>query len=32
MALYTHKPILLRHSLVIPKRPVERFEGLAVIE
>lgn len=28
MALYTHKPIVPGHMLVIPKRHVERFEGL----
>jgi len=28
LALYTHKPIFPGHCLVIPKRHVERFEGL----
>lgn len=29
MVLYTHKPIFPGHCLVIPKRHVERFEGLS---
>lgn len=28
MALYTHKPVLPGHVLIIPKRHVERFEFL----
>jgi len=28
MALYSHKPIMPGHCLIIPKRHVERFEGL----
>ena len=28
LALYTHKPILQGHCLIIPKRHVERFEML----
>lgn len=29
LALYTHKPILAGHCLIIPKRHVERFESLS---
>jgi hypothetical protein len=29
LALYTHKPILPGHCLIIPKRHVERFEMLS---
>ncbi|WP_059358705.1 HIT family protein [Parachlamydia acanthamoebae] len=32
IALYTHKPVLPGHSLVIPKRHVERFEYLSAAE
>lgn len=32
LALYTHKPILAGHSLVVPKRHVERFEMLSEAE
>src|SRR5690349_17595131 len=32
LALYTHKPILPGHCLVIPKRHVERFEMLTDAE
>jgi len=32
LALYTHKPILPGHCLVIPKRHVERFEMLTEAE
>lgn len=32
LALYTHKPILPGHCLVIPKRHVERFEHLTDLE
>ncbi|MDR2539134.1 MAG: HIT family protein [Chlamydiales bacterium] len=29
LALYTHKPIFPGHCLIIPRRHVERFEGLS---
>lgn len=32
LVLYTHKPILPGHSLIIPKKHVERFEMLSEIE
>lgn len=32
MALYTHKPVLRGHCLIIPKRHVERFEMLTQAE
>lgn len=32
LALYTHKPVLPGHCLVIPKRHVERFENLTEAE
>lgn len=32
VALYTHKPVLPGHCLVIPKRHVERFEGITDLE
>jgi histidine triad (HIT) family protein len=32
LALYTHKPYYPGHCLIIPKRHVERFEGLSDIE
>lgn len=32
LALYTHRPVFPGHCLVIPKRHVERFEGLTEAE
>lgn len=32
IALYTHKPVLPGHCLIVPKRHVERFEGLTNAE
>jgi diadenosine tetraphosphate (Ap4A) HIT family hydrolase len=32
IALYTHKPVMPGHCLIIPKRHVDRFEGIKKVD